>query len=517
MPDGLSRIEIHPPATQHRAADAAAVLCLVLAAFLLRLTSFVPAVVDADEGLFMVQAREWLAGGWPLVAAWDMHPVGAPALYALAFAAFGVSMEAARLLGSLCVAATAVALYGCARVVGAPRAVGLAAGVIYAAYSVLLGGLSTTTELLLAPFVTGAMAVALHGAMRAMAPAPEAPGWGALVVAGLTIGLALVVKQVVVPEGSLVFAVLVGPALLRGVLPWRRALAMAAAYAVLCATPFLLVGLAYWSRGWLAEYLDGSLLAPFRYSLDRIEAAEAWRRITGGALRLALPLGAAGVALALWRPWRGGALARLTGFAALWFAVATLAIAAPGFFFEHYFLLWLPALSLLAAIGVNHAAQALARPGAARAVTALLVALIALPAWLSEASVRIERGPGLVHRDPAREVAAAVAAAAGPDGDAFMANYAPNIYVLSGARIATRFVFPPHLTGRFEKLSDTDTVAELARVLAARPRVIVVARGWMDSMRPSAAAQVMATVEAHYERVASIEESRGAIEVYRVK
>ena len=40
---------------------------LCLATLLLRLTSFVPAVVDTDEGLYLVQAREWLHGGWPLV------------------------------------------------------------------------------------------------------------------------------------------------------------------------------------------------------------------------------------------------------------------------------------------------------------------------------------------------------------------------------------------------------------------------------------------------------------------
>src|SRR5512147_1175122 len=83
--------------------DVAAVLVVALAVAVFRSTSFVPAVVDTDEGLYMVQAREWLNGGWPLVAAWDMHPVGAPAMFALAFLAFGVSVESARLLGMICV------------------------------------------------------------------------------------------------------------------------------------------------------------------------------------------------------------------------------------------------------------------------------------------------------------------------------------------------------------------------------------------------------------------------------
>lgn len=517
MPDGQTYQA--PTRTQSPLlGDAGALLFICLAAVLLRLTSFVPAVVDTDEGLYLVQAREWLNGGWPLVAAWDMHPIGAPAMFAVAFLLFGVSVEAVRLLGMICVAATGCILYGATRAAGAPRAVGVGAGVIYAAQSVLLSGLCTNTEILIAPFVTGAMALAIRGAARAVGPSPEAPGFAPLVAMGLLVGWALVVKQVVVPEGCLAFAILVGPALLRGVLPWRRFLLMAAAYAALCATPFLLAGFIYWTQGWLHHYLDGSILAPFRYSMDRIETPEAARRIGAAALQLGLVFVAAIVAVAAWRPrWTPGPLVLLTGAAALWFAVAFAAIAGPGFFFAHYFLIWLPSLSLLAAIGAWWLAGRAARPEAMRKAFAGLVLVLVAQAWLVEATARLERGPGLMHRDPVREVAAAVAVAAGPDGDAFIANYHPSVYVMSGARLSTRFPFPAHLTGVFEKLSDTSTEAELDRVLASRPRVIVVDRGWMHTMRPAAAAQVMAAVEQGYELAATVAEFRGPVEIYRAR
>jgi amino acid transporter len=51
-----------------RVKDGLALLLLVAATAALRATSFVPAVVDTDEGLYMVQAAAWLEGGWPLVA-----------------------------------------------------------------------------------------------------------------------------------------------------------------------------------------------------------------------------------------------------------------------------------------------------------------------------------------------------------------------------------------------------------------------------------------------------------------
>jgi 4-amino-4-deoxy-L-arabinose transferase-like glycosyltransferase len=495
-----------------------ALVAICAAVVFFRLTSFIPAVVDTDEGLYMVQAREWLGGGWPLVAAWDMHPIGAPALFALAFLVFGVSVEAARLLGLVCVTATSLALFGAVRSAGAPRAIGIGAGVLYAAQSVLLGGLCTNTELLIAPFVTGAMAIGIRAAAGALRPDPVAPGLGAVTAAGLLIGCALVVKQVVVPEGCLAFALLVLPALLRGLLPWRRLLALAALYAALCAGPFLLAGFAYWTQGWLDQYLDGSLLAPFRYSLERIEGPEATRRIASAAILLAYPFTAALVALGAWRP-RDAArpVALLTALVLLWFAVASAAISGPGFFFAHYFLLWLPSLSILAAIGTWRVALVFARPGWTRAAYAGLVGLVAASAWTVEMETRIERGPGWVHRDPPREVAAAMAAAAGPGGDAFVANYHPSVYVISGTRLATRFPFPAHLTGVFEDLSDTNTEAELVRVLAARPRVVVVDRGWMHTMRPAAAAQVMAAVAEGYELFATVAEYRGPVEVYRAR
>jgi 4-amino-4-deoxy-L-arabinose transferase-like glycosyltransferase len=504
--------------TSPLARDLVAIAIICAAAAIFRATSFIPAVVDTDEGLFMVQGREWLHGGWPLVAAWDMHPVGAPLLFAGAFLLFGVSVEAARLLGMIAVAATGCALYGAARAVGAPRAVGIGAGLLYAAQSVLLSGITTTTELLIAPFVAGGIAIGMRGAARAMAADPVAPGFGAVAAMGLLIGIALLVKQVVVPEGCLAFALLVLPALMRRLLPLGRAVLMALLYAVLCAAPFLAMGLLYWAQGWLAEYVDGSLLAPFRYALERIPGGEAWRRITAAVTLLGFGFAAAAVALGSWRP-RDAArpLALLTAFCALWFAVATAAIVGPGFYFAHYFLLWLPPLSLLAAIGCWRLALPLARPGLPRAVFLGLVAVIAANAWLVELHHRFERGPGWPHRDPVREVAAEVRRAAGDSGNAFIANYHPSVYVIAGVGVATRFPFPPHLTGVFEDLSDTNTRAELERVLASRPRVIVVDRGWMHTMRPEAAAMVMAAVARDYELFATVAEQRGPVEIFRAR
>jgi hypothetical protein len=207
----------------------------------------------------------------------------------------------------------------------------------------------------------------------------------------------------------------------------------------------------------------------------------------------------------------------LTVFAALWFVVATVAIVGPGFYFAHYFLLWLSPLSLLAAIGAWRLSQAAVRPQHARAAFLGLVGVVAFDAWLCEVQYRVERGYGLFSRDPVREVAAQVRAAAGPGGDAFIANYHPSVYVMAGVRVATRFPFPAHLTGPFEDLSDTNTEAELTRVLASRPHGLHPAAIHHDHLRPAAAAQVMEAVSRGYELAGNVLEIRGPVEIYRAR
>jgi hypothetical protein len=115
------------PAGWRRAAAALAVPALMLlASFGFRALALLQAVIDTDEGLYLVQAQAWLRGEWPLIAVWDMHPVGAPAMIALSLFAFGESVGAVRTLGILCVAATGWALFGLVRAAGGGRGLGVA-------------------------------------------------------------------------------------------------------------------------------------------------------------------------------------------------------------------------------------------------------------------------------------------------------------------------------------------------------------------------------------------------------
>jgi len=161
---------------------------MVLAALLARGIGFIPSVLDPDESLYLLQAREWLRGGWPYVAVWDMHPVGAPAIVAAGLFLFGESIAAARLVGALFVAATGFLLFRTVVLARCGHAAGLAAGLLYVGYTVLPGGLATNTEILLAPFVAAGFALALVAARDLLAEG-RVPGVGAVGVVGAEVEL----------------------------------------------------------------------------------------------------------------------------------------------------------------------------------------------------------------------------------------------------------------------------------------------------------------------------------------
>lgn len=492
------------------AARRLAVPALLLAAsFASRSMGFVPAVIDTDVGLYMVQARAWLAGGWPFVAVWDMHPPGAPALIALAMALFGESVLAVRLLGIIAAALTGWALSALVRAAGGSRAQGLACGLVYVVHTPLLTGLETNTEILFAPFVAAAMLLATRAAVRALdhAAAPRPLGLAAI---AMPIGLALVIKQIVFFEGSLAFAVAVLPAWRRGLLGPGRVVVLAAVYAAVCAAPITLLALAYWIGGAFGELWDALVLAPLRYGGGRLPLGEAAWAVLAALLALALPLILA--AIATIRPPPGPA--RLVGLGWAWLGAASLGIAAPGMFFQHYFVMALPPLALLAGLGAWRLACAL-RPATPVPPLGALILLLALIAWRDDAVPRIEAGFGLARPDPPRAVAAALAEAVPRGSRVLVANYHPAVLVLARMEPASRFAFPAQLTGHFGAVLPVDADAELARVLAERPAAIVIDRGWMHTLRASAAAAIEQALARDYVRAAAVPEQRGPVEIWR--
>jgi hypothetical protein len=200
----------------------------------------------------------------------------------------------------------------------------------------------------------------------------------------------------------------------------------------------------------------------------------------------------------------------------IWFVAATFAVALPGQFYQHYFLIWLLPLSVLAALGARQLARYL-RPGMVVIGFQVLIGAVALDAWRVAALPRLDRGIGLGAPDPVRRTAAAVRAEIDPGDPIWVVNYHPVVYVLAEAAVSTRYAFPAHLAGPFYRVTGIDSYAEITRILESHPRVLVIDRGWWPSVRRRAAILIEAALDEQYELVASIPEERGPIEIWRLR
>jgi hypothetical protein len=134
----------------------------------------------------------------------------------------------------------------------------------------------------------------------------------------------------------------------------------------------------------------------------------------------------------------------------------------------------------------------------------------------TDLQVRLNRGFALGLPDAPRRMAALMNEELRPGETIFVPNYQPVVYFLTNAPLPTRFPFPVHLTGSFGSLAGVDTDAEVSRILAARPRFIVLDRSEWFSMRASAMAMLTEALEEHYELAATFIEERGVVELYRL-
>lgn len=501
-----------------------AIAALAAVALLLRIPTFFPIGLTPDEGLYMLQAREWLKGGWPYIAVWDMHPPGAPALFAAAFALLGESLFSIRLLGALSITATAAALLLAVRAAGGPRSVGFAAGLMYIGHSLLLNGASTNTEILFAPFVALTMAAALSTCRR-LAQGGAPPDVRDMLLMGLPMGLALVIKSVVVIEGSAAFLLVMGVAWRCGALPAPRLLRLALCYAAVCAAPTLLTGAQYLLRGELDAYVNANFIAPAHYLSDGASRTQALRQTALALLGCAWAF-VLGVVAVLAPACRGGGWRRgpvstwllLLGGTA-WFAASTIGIIVPRKFYDHYFLTWLAPLALVGAVGARQLSRALRTHHTSLAFAAVVLTATLSP-WSSALSERVRTGFGL--RNPVEDVARIVAATIPPGDPIYVVNEDPIIYMLAHAAVPTPYVFPEHLAAQADsrlgdgrELALIDKDAEVARILDEHPSAIVLHRGRWAFLRPRAASLIAAALARSYVQVAAVEAAGGMVEIWR--
>jgi hypothetical protein len=465
------------------------VALLVLLAVAIRRWDFGNPVVHVDEQWYLLVGDRMWHGAWADVDYWDRKPPGLFLLYAAIRALPGDGILAYQVVATAFAAGTAVLVDRAAARVGASPGAALAAAVAYLIWLPLLSGRGGETPVFYNLFVTGAALLTLR--LPALADAGDRR---AIVASGaaacLLSGLAIQTKYTPVVEGAYLGLVHLWYLHRAG----ARAGAMAVAaggWMLLGAAPTLGVVAVYATRpsADFAAFVAanfGSVLLKHGFPASKIAA-----RLAGNTAQLSPLWLCAGATIG-----RGGPPARW--IATGWLVAALIAFGMIGGFFDHY------ALPLVAPLAV------LAAPTFARHPRALWIALAAgLAVFLVKLALRPDDARG------ARAVAAFVRVHTPPGECPYVFAGDSITYLLARACTPTRYAFPSTLAYAAEQgATGIDEAAEVSRIMAKRPPVVVTLETPLTPWNPASLAVVIAALRAGYRPALRVPEYGTHVVVY---
>ena len=448
-------------------------LFLLFAAIALRGWDLGNPVIHVDEQWYLLVGDRMLAGAVPYVDIWDRKPIGLFLLFAGLRWLPGDGVLAYQGAALLFAAATALIVAAASRRIGAARHGAAIAGVAYLLGLALLGGRGGQAPV----FYNLPIAAAGWLTIAAFGRSPRGVVTSGVFACALA-GVAIQIKYTPAVEGAF-FGMAHLVALRRG---GARVGTVAAAAALWLGCGLLPMVAAI---GWYAAHgqLDAFRFANFTSIALRpgYPFGEWSMRLLGIAILLS-PL--AGAAWLAWRkrPATDAALATAVG----WLGAALLGFLAIGTFFDHY------ALPLLAPLAV------LAGPalGRFRAMAGILLG-IWLAIWAVQTATARDDGPG------ARRVAAVVECNT-RGGCPYVFIGDTITYLLARACLPTAYAFPNLLAYTTEQgATGIDEAAEVRRILAGRPPVIVASTRRLEIWNPRSRRALLATLARDYRLVAS--------------
>jgi len=443
------------PAAHRALGVVAAFAAALIWTFLLRLPVW--RIDGPDDAFYAEVAHLWTRGALPYVGAFDVKPPGLFALVAVAQLALGPGLDALRAVAVVCDAVAAAGLFFLGRRFGS-TALGVFAATLYPFLSEVVAGNDAYPPL--AALTTVAF-------LAALSPIPIVKK---AALAGLAIGAAGAVKQTAAFEAVALLAVLLrapdaGP---------RRFVVAAAFLAAAAAAPlgFLLYFAGHGAAGALiADTVLEALRRPASEGEGLSFAAGLMRFLP--LQRAVMPIFAlALLALLRWRALAGAAPRLVVEAAALWFALASLAIVIERAIGENYLAPTLAPGLLLTGALVVFAPPALA--GIAPAGRLAAVGLAAVAAALAVRVGEIRAGEARAPQETrAIDAAAQAIRASGPapTDRLYVVNRSGWLYLVTGLAPPTAYFFPGHTLCEFPGAGRV----RLAEALATRPRYIVVA------------------------------------------
>ena len=495
--------------------------CSALVLFL-RLPALPQSQIDWDESIYLLMARSLLQGNAPYTAIWDHKPPGIYLLFALAQVLFGQTVLAIRLLALLVVTATCFLLWLYGRHVLGSRSVGALAALFYALFSTQNGGLASNAEILFAPFTVAALLLLRWrtGVPTAIRPQRRLT----FLAAGLLLGAAIQIKAIAGMELVAALALIALTPLCgrqQASRPAFRAAACAAAWVMAGALlPTLVAAAAFALSGHWSDYLYANFTANAIYlrgapTLMPAAVMAALLSQARGATLLWIAALAALPLAALIRRRHPHTLLEL-GVLGLWLVCTLAATLLSRRLFPHYFLQTLPPFSLLAALVIVQAVRLDSHLPRAR--QGLLIGLILAIGLAHPAARPVQQSLGeiqaLLAGTPRVELLVYTAnylrERMAPGDYLYVAEGPPMLYYLTEAAIPTRYVLPTILNDDGAAMAGIDPLAERERIMALRPRYVVLPE---DYQRDPA---FLARLQTHLAEDYLLERSLQGILLYRL-
>lgn len=419
-------------------------LVLVAASFLTRATGFGHPDMNVDETFYFAAGLEILQGAIPFVDVWDRKPAGHFLIFA-AIAAISDWYVTYQIVAALFAAATAGAIYYGARAF-ASRAASMAGAVIYLLSLCLFDGVGGQSAVFYNAFMAAAGVMLLTSLPNVAGSKSQ---WRIAIAMALA-GIAITIKTTAVFE-AVFFGIFAASVQIRShglTLPTIRRIA---GWAALGAAPSAAIAAWYWAQGYWDEYWTAMVLSNLRKPLDSEGAVQRLPIIAG---MLAPLFAAAAISLAGRTTFQKVFLGGWIGAAVIGF------LSIPAGFLLYAMPLLVPLC--LTAPGC----LAKERLGFFVMGVAATVPLIFYPFLDFAATAHA--------RQVMDRLVEAVERGKKGGGDLLVFDGPPLLYPLTNSRFPTPLAFPNHLH-QFEEqdVSHIPTIAELKRILAARPAVIV--------------------------------------------
>jgi hypothetical protein len=488
--------------------DAAAIAMFVL---IVRLPGFPASSLDWDESCYVLLAQQILSGHIPYVTMFDQKPLGAPLLFAFAMGLFGKNLMVIRLLGAISVLATCLMLRSLASLVGLSRMSALGTALLYGSFSTQCSGLQgTNIEILIAPFTTGAFLIAFRNQFALSVARRTA----VFIVTGVLFGIAIQLKYLPVISAAAMYLALVTVWLATKSINFRSAILLGCVFGGVCLLPTISAVATYW---WLG-HLDEFLLANFGFMPSYVRVVEPFSamvpRIIHNVAAISLLIVLAGTAVV-----RKSLDHRTMFIVILWLIAEAVALAAPWKFWDHYFLLLLPPLCLLAGSYFDSLMRSVAacmessRKTQIIVLRAVMTAVILAPlvdvaSWIIRGDLQISQP------DMPRQVAEVLQTDTLPGKTVWVVDYKPIIYFLSGIDSPTRFPFPPSLVGSLSSYNGSHPDREVRRILAMKPTYLIISSNW-EIILPELRPVVTSIIDKHYQLFRRITENAEWVEIYR--